>query len=223
MVASARDGSPARLAHALYMRSVWSSTVGNRVKGAQFAGEARAAAARCGSPTAEAQASYALGVALEASNPVEARAHLQHAVDVARAAGNRWIQAFALTEVLALEARRGNPRDALVRYAGVIDLWYRGGDWSNQWLTLRYVFGILVQLQAHLGAATLHGALTAAGAAYALPIDATDAHRMSALADDLRRELGAAIFAAAVRRGAAFTDTETVDFAQEQIQALVEA
>ena len=44
-------------------------------------------------------------------------------------------------------------------YADVIDLWYRGGDWANQWLSLRHVFGILVQLRAHLGAATLHGAL----------------------------------------------------------------
>ena len=37
--------------------------------------------------------------------PVE----LQRAADIAREAGNRWIQAFALTEVLWLEARQGRP------------------------------------------------------------------------------------------------------------------
>ena len=47
MVASAREGSPARLAHALYMRSVAYTSVGDNVKGAQLAGEASAAAAAC--------------------------------------------------------------------------------------------------------------------------------------------------------------------------------
>ncbi len=170
MIASARSGSAARLTHALYMRSVSFTSVGDNVKGAQYAGEARAAAAACGSPTAKAQALYALGLALESTDPEEAAAHLQRAADVALGAGNRWIQAFALTEVLWLQAREGQPREALERYSDVIEIWYRGGDWANQWLSLRHVFGILVQLRAYLGAATLHGALTAAGAAYALPV-----------------------------------------------------
>ena len=220
MVASARQGSPARLTHALYMRSVAYTTVGEHVKGAQFAGEASAAAARCGSPTAQAQASYALGLALESTDPVEAAGHLRRATDLAREAGNRWIQAFALTEVLSLEARDGEPSEALGRYADVIELWYRGGDWANQWLSLRHVFGILVQLRAYLGAATLHGALTAAGAAYALPIEAADAQRITALADELRVQLGPSAFASAVRRGTSLSDGEIVDFARAQIHAL---
>ncbi len=220
MVASARTGSPARLAHALYMRSVAFTSVGDNVNGERYAGEARAAATASGSPTAQAQAFYALGLALESTNPIEAMAHLQRAADVASNAGNRWIQAFALTEVLWLEARQGRPREALARYADVIDLWYRGGDWANQWLSLRHVFGILVQLRAHLAAATLHGALTAAGAAYALPFEAADAQRINALADDLRQELGAATFATAVRRGATLSDGEIIDFSRDQIHAL---
>ena len=220
MVASARSGSPARLAHALYMRSVAFTSVGDSVKGAQLAGESRAAATTSGSPTAQAQALYALGLALESTSPIEATSHLQRAADVASDAGNRWIQAFALTEVLWLEAREGRPREALARYADVVDLWYRGGDWANQWLSLRHVFGILVQLRAHLGAATLHGALTAAGAAYALPFEAADAERITALVDDLREQLGAGAFASAVRRGATLSDGEIIDFVREQIHAL---
>ncbi|MBK5288301.1 MAG: NACHT domain-containing protein [Acidimicrobiia bacterium] len=220
MLASARTGSPARLAHALYMRSVAHTSLGEYVKGAQLAGEARAAAATSGSPTAKAQASYALGLALESANPVEATAHLREAVELARVAGNRWIEAFAQTEVLWLRAREGEPREALARYADVVELWYRGGDWANQWLSLRHVFGILVQLRAHRGAATLHGALTAAGAAYALPFVAADAEHLSILAQQLRGELGASAFAAAVRLGASLSDGEIVEFAREQIDAL---
>jgi len=220
MIASARSGSAARLAHALYMRSVAFTSVGDNVKGAQYAGEARAAATASGSPTAQAQACYSLGLALESTNAIEATAYLQRAADVARDAGNRWIQAFALTEVLWLEARQGRPREALARYADVIDLWYRGGDWANQWLSLRHVFGILVQLRAYLGAATLHGALTAAGAAYALPFEAADAERIGALVDDLRQQLGAATFASAVRRGTTLSDGEIIDFVRDQIRAL---
>ena len=220
MIASARAGSPARLAHALYMRSVSFTSLGANVKGAQLAGEALAAASASGSPTAQAEALYALGLALESTNPVEAMAHLQRSADVARDAGNRWIQAFALTEVLWLEAREGRPREALARYADVVDLWYRGGDWANQWLSLRHVFGILVQLRAHLGAATLHGALTAAGAAYALPFEAANAERITALVDDLREQLGPGTFASAVRRGASLSDGEIIDFVRDQIDAL---
>jgi hypothetical protein len=220
MVESAERGSAARLAHAYYMRSVAYSSVGDFTGGLRFADLAHHAAATSGSPTALAQALYAGGVALTASDPGGATDQLQRAAEVARDAGNRWIQAFALTEVLWLEASQGRPREALHRYADVIDLWYRGGDWANQWLSLRHVFGILVQLRAEFGAATLHGALTAAGAAYALPFGAVDAEHISSLVDDLRKQLGGAAFASAVRRGASLTDGEIVDFVQGQISAL---
>jgi predicted ATPase/DNA-binding SARP family transcriptional activator len=220
MIASARCGSPARLTHALYMRSVSYTSLGDSVKGAQLAGEASASARASGSPTAQAQALYALGLSLESTDPVEAASHLQRSADVAREAGNRWIQAFALTEVLWLRARQGEPRSALADYADVVELWYRGGDWANQWLSLRHVFGILVQLRAHLGAATLHGALTAAGAAYALPFEASDAERINSLVGELRDRLGAGAYAAAVRRGTTLNDGEIIDLVHEQIRAL---
>ena len=102
----------------------------------------------------------------------------------------------------------------------MIDLWFRGGDWANQWLSLRHVFGILVQLDDHRGAATLHGALNAVGAAYALPFEAADAEHIAELVGMLRDHLGAADFAAAVRRGASMTDGQIVDFIQERIIAL---
>jgi tetratricopeptide (TPR) repeat protein len=220
MLDDARDGSPARLVHALYMRSVAYTSVGVPQRGAEFAEEALVLARRSGSPTALAQASYALGLALESSNETAAAALLTQAVEVAAGAGNRWVQAFAMTEVLWLEARQGSPRTALAGFSDVIDLWFRGGDWANQWLSLRHVFGILVQLHDHRAAATLHGALTAVGAAYALPFEASDAEHIAELVGRLRVHLGSADFAGAVRHGASMCDSEIIDFIQERITAL---
>ena len=224
MLDSARsDGSAARLAHALYMHSVADTSVGRSVRGAALAGEAQAAANSSGSPTAKAQAGYALGLVLEATDPAESAALLRAAADTAAATGNRWIEAFALTEVWWLEARLGDARAALAGSADVIQSWYRGGDWANQWLSLRHVLGILHQLGDHRAAATLHGALTASGAAYALPFEPADAERLDAVVVDLRGELGPHEFASAVREGAAMPDPTLVAFVLDRIKMLTGA
>ena len=121
---------------------------------------------------------------------------------------------------MAAKLAKGSARTALAGFADVIDMWFRGGDWANQWLSLRHVFGILVQLRDHHGAATLHGALTAIGAAYALPFEASDAEHIDKLVDQLRDEMRSADFAAAVRRGASMTDGEIVELVQERIRVL---
>jgi len=101
-----------------------------------------------------------------------------------------------------------------------VESWYHGGDWANQWLSLRHVFGILHQLDDHCGAAILHGALTAAGAAYALPFEPADAERLDALVSTLRTQLGPEMFASAVREGAAMPDAALVAFVLRRIAAL---
>lgn len=220
MVDDASTGSPARLAHALYMRSVATASMGDTERGVASADEALAAARRCGSPTALAQALYALGLSTEGEDAAAAAEHLQRAAEVARSAGNRWVEAFALTEVLSLQARNGSSCSALAGFADVIDMWFRGGDWANQWLSLRHVFGILVQLGDNPAAATLHGSLAAIGAAFALPFEASDAERIDTLVEQLRDDMRPAEFATAVRRGASMTDSEIVDFVQARIRVL---
>lgn len=221
MVATARrSGNDARLAHALYMRSVAETSVGNPVQGAVLAGEARAAADASRSPTACASAAYALGLALEATDPTTAREHLERASRTAAEAGNRWIEAFSLTEVHWLQGRHGEHTTALEGFATVIDTWYRGGDWANQWLSLRRVLALFIDMGAYESAATLHGALSAVGASHALPFEPADADRLRHSVDHVRSTLGPATYAAAVRRGASMPDPAIVDFARSQIDAL---
>ena len=111
--------------------------------------------------------------------------------------------------------------DGLRGFAEVIDLWYRGGDWANQWLSMRHVLGILADLGAHRAAAVLHGALVAAGAAAALPFEPGDAKQLAAEANRARDVLGPAEFAAAVRSGAAMSDADTVAYVQSEIDRLL--
>ncbi len=66
------------------MRSVAETSVGRTVQGAILAGEAQATARVSGSPTALAQASYALGLALEGTDPDESLRLLRDAAGRAR-------------------------------------------------------------------------------------------------------------------------------------------
>lgn len=178
---------------------------------------------RCGSPTSAAQAAYALGLALQGTDPDAALHLLGSAARRSSAAGNRWLAGFALTEVHWLTAREGAPLDGLRGYAAVIDTWYRGGDWANQWLSLRHVFGILMQLGEHRPAAVLQGALTAAGAAYALPYEPADAKRLTEDVLSLRHLLGPRGFAEATRQGTALSEGQVVTFVLGEIDRLVGA
>jgi predicted ATPase/DNA-binding SARP family transcriptional activator len=218
MVGAVRaDGSTAQLAHAMYMSSVARTSVGRHDLGLALAEESNEAATATGSPTALAQAEYARGLALRSTDITASDIHLRRSAELGERAGNRWIRAFALTEVHWLSARQGDLIGGLAGYADVIDTWHRGGDWANLWLSLRHVFGILTQLEHHEIAAVLHGALVAAGAAYALPFEPGDAERLEQQAQLLRRVLGPAPFATAVRRGTAMGDSETVSFVQSAI------
>ncbi len=216
-----RSENKGRIAHALYMMSVAATSLGDGIRGAILAGEAREVAREVGSPTAQAQASYALGLALESVDPAEALAHFEAASDHAAAARNRWIEAFILTEVHWLHAKRGDRLSALHGYANVIDLWYRGGDWANQWLSLRRVLAILIDAGALETASVLHGALGAVGASHAMPFEPADAERLTRRIDHLQAQLGPEVFVDAVELGAKMTDPEIVSFVNAQIAMLI--
>jgi predicted ATPase/DNA-binding SARP family transcriptional activator len=219
MVASARTGSTARLAHALYMRSVAETSTGRSVQGAIMAGEAKATARACGSPTAQAQAAYALGLALEGSDPAESLRLLRDSARLARAAGNRWVEAFAHTEVWWLEAQNGDVRTALSGSGIVIDTWHRGGDWANLRLSLRRVFGLLMQIGDHRTAAVLHGALNESGAEAALPFEPHDAEDVEAAVRELGTALGPEPLRVLMAEGVNLSDSELVHLVQTRIAA----
>jgi hypothetical protein len=168
-------------------------------------------------------ADYALGLALAATDPPRARGHLERAARTGVLAGNGWIAAFALTEVYWLEARQGDHIAALTGFGEVINTWYRGGDWSNQWLSLRHVFGILIDIGSFEAAAVVHAVVVAAGVEHALPFQPSDAEHLDSQVDELRALLGPEPFAAALRRGASMSDGEIVEFVIDHIRTVTAA
>jgi hypothetical protein len=138
---------------------------------------------------------------------------------LAGAVDNRWLRAFARTEELNLRAQRGEIDLALTGYRDVVETWFRGGEWANQWLSLRHLFGVFAALGDDEIAAVLHGALDAAGAAAALPFEPSGAARVNALAETVRARYGPAAFDAAVNRGRIMRDEEVIRATLEHLDA----
>ncbi len=66
-------------------------------------------------------------------------------------------------EAAATRGVHGDPATAARMFIDVLDHWDRVGDWSQQWLNLRYVTRLLVRLGADDDAVALHHALVDAG------------------------------------------------------------
>jgi hypothetical protein len=211
--------TPGAVAHAYYMRSVAATSLGDSESAATLAQLSTSAAMQSGSPTANAQAAYALGLSFETTDPAQALRLLDRSVQHAEQVDNRWIRSFALTESLWIRARSGEAQAALRGYHNVIDTWFRGGDWANQWLSLRYVFAIFETLEHDEVAATLHGALENAGAMRALPMGPGTAAEVSGAVDRLTKRLGPSTFAEAAERGRLMRDEEVVRYALAAITA----
>ncbi len=224
MLAAARaSGSDAQLAHACYMRSVAHTSVvehGDLDGARALAEESERAARRSGSPTALAQAAYAAGLSWERDDPARALDLLVTSGRLAGSVHNRWLRAFARTEELYLRAQNGEVDAALEGYREVVDTWFRGGEWANQWLSLRHLFGVFASRPGDEEiAAVLHGALESAGAGAALPFEPSRALRVAALVDAVRARYGRAAFDAAVDRGRAMDDQDVVRMTLDRLDA----
>lgn len=226
MVEAANDsGVDARIAHGLYMNSVARTSIGDAAGGAELAVEARHAARRAGNPTSLSQASYAAGLAHSSlgdpGSVRDALVLLEESVTHAATAGNRWMQAFAMTEAMWLRARLGDTEGALIGYREVVETWFQSGDWANQWLSLRQLAGILAAVGRDEDAALLFGAVTAAGARTALPFAPTDAEDLEELGRQLESRLGAERLTAHRRRGGMMRDESVVAIALAAIDELL--
>ncbi len=222
MVVCARStGDPGRAAHALYMQSVARSSVGEPDVALELARGAHDEAVRSGSPTALARAAYAAALPLGSTDPQRSLELLDSAVELAGSVGGRWMRAFALTQSMWLRAQQGDTEAALRGYREVVADWYRGGDWANQWLSLRQLAGILVSAGRDEEAAQLFGAVSAAGASSALPFAPPDAETLHQVSEDVERRLGSDEVREVKRRGRQMRDEEVVALALAAIDDLV--
>jgi tetratricopeptide (TPR) repeat protein len=158
-----RDDDPIRLVWTLFYVSICHAAMRNPEDGIDAAEESLRVAEQTANPTARSMARYALGLVLKKSDPDRALALFDGAAELAASVQNFWWHGIALMEAAATRAVHGDPTSAARALIEVLDHWDRVGDWSQQWLNVRYVARFLARMGAQDDAVKLHHALVAAG------------------------------------------------------------
>jgi predicted ATPase/DNA-binding winged helix-turn-helix (wHTH) protein len=128
------SGVASRIVHACYMCAVGMSAHADSEGAADYIARARELAAVTGSPTDLASVAVAEGFTNRSDEG--ALAAFLRADELARRAGNRWMGAFALTEAAGFLVHLGDVERGCAALAETVDLWYRSGEWAQQWHTL---------------------------------------------------------------------------------------
>ena len=128
------SGNRSRLVHACYMGAVGHSSNGTYEEADALVARAHDVATLTGSPTDLASVAVARGFASRTED--EALEAFTAGGRIARAVGNRWMHGFAVTEASGLLVSRGELETGCAGLADMVGVWYRAGDWSQQWHTL---------------------------------------------------------------------------------------
>lgn len=163
MVRARSEGDPIRLVWTLFYVAICHAALRSPDDGIAAAEEAVTVSDTIANPTARSMARYALGLVLKKSAPERALDLFDEAAELAASVQNFWWHGIALMEAAATRAVHDEPATAAQALIEVIDHWDRVGDWSQQWLNLRYVTRFLFRVGAVDEAQTLHHALVAAG------------------------------------------------------------
>lgn len=184
------SGNRSRVAHACYFSSVALSSTGRLDEARFHAARARDAGSQTGSPTDMASAFVADGFASDHDQRAALDA-FANADRLARSAGNRWMSAFARTEAAGLLLQRGDLAEGCELLAEMVDLWYRAGEWSQQWHTLSRCVIALDRIGQQELAAEVVGAIEAHAAMSAAPSMTTLRSLAFETRDSLVNALGA--------------------------------
>jgi tetratricopeptide (TPR) repeat protein len=196
MMRARRDDDPIRLVWTLFYVAICQAALRTPEAGLAAAQEALDVADSTANPTAQSMGRYALGLVLKKSEPDRALALFDEAAELAASVQNFWWHGIALMEAAATRAVHGDPAVAATLFIEVVDHWDRVGDWSQQWLNLRYVTRLLVRVGADDDAAALHRALVAAGKSSPMdgppvdPVNALSGVEAVARARSALRQLG---------------------------------
>jgi predicted ATPase/class 3 adenylate cyclase len=188
------------------------ATAGFAEQAARLADAAVPKVDAAGVPMSIAVAHGAKGAALEATDPTAALAAYEHAVQVARQAGTRFMEALIAPRVAALHARTGEPMAALRGFERMLASFGEATDIASVSAWRASLVVLLAKLGRYEASATLNGTfahrIDASGVVPELP------HAVART----RAALGEDAFAAATARGAAKSLREASDFAIEQIR-----
>lgn len=214
MVAAAEaNDDDSRRAHAFYFSSIAMSSLGEYDEGRRFSELSRRAAQRTGGITDMAEAWVSEGFAI-AGDDEAALSALAHADRLARSVGNRWMSAFARTEASGLRVSHGELERGCADLAELVDIWYRAGEWAQQWHTLMRCVIALDRIGQPAVAAEVLGAIEARSALGAPPFKWELRRHLMETRDSLHVQLGASAAAELRASGAALPVVTTVERAR---------
>ena len=181
----------------------------------RLAGQAQAAAAASGAPSALALAAWAMGEIAAITDPRQATEHLQRAAALAAPVGSRLVAGLAEVSLAGLHARHGDAATALGYFQQVIPQWRQAGAWTPQWVTIRTLIDLLTRVGACRDAATLYGAATSATTG--APPYGADADRMHKIVTRLRDTMTVTEFRACTERGERLDSHQVIDLALDAV------
>ena len=183
-------GNASRIAHACYMLALALSSIDGADEARGLATRAYSLGEETGSPTDIASGWVARAFSAQ-DDPVVALEAFTRCDEIASQAGNRWMSAFARTEIGGLRLLLGDLDGATSGLAEAVDTWYRAGEWSQQWLTLTRCVVALSALGQNELAAQVTGAVEQRAAMGAPPVMAPLGERTLAAQEELTGRLGA--------------------------------
>ncbi len=188
------------------------ATAGHTEEALAIADEVVAKVDAAGVPMSIAVAYGGKGAAIEAIDPAAALAAYEHAIEVARRSGNRFMEALIAPRLAALHARSGEPVAALGGFERVLVSFGGATDIASVSAWRASLVVLLAKLGHFQAAATLHGTL-----AGAIDTKGVVPEHPEAVART-RETLGEQAFGVATTRGAAMSLREASDYAIEQVR-----
>jgi hypothetical protein len=195
-------------------------SVADTAGAAQIAADALATARESANPTALAVAWWTVACACSADDPVRASAAIAESLALTRAGAGDGVYGVGLAIASALHTRLDDRTTALASLKEAV----RHGRDTGNGLTIGFAANYGVQAMADLGepdaAAVLAGAFDATYAPFANLMSLPERSLRQAKLDRVRQGLGAEVFDAATRRGAAMSHDEIVDYLLGEIERL---
>jgi hypothetical protein len=173
--------------------------VGDTQRAVLLAGRALVAARASGCPTSLAWALFAMGTAIEESDPEQAERLLDDSVRSARAVESRLALGMALSLLAVLRRRLRRPRDAVANLLELLDQCDRLGNRPQLWHAVREAGMCLDLLGVDEQAVTLLAAVDSAD--LVMPLLPDDRAHLPSLRENLERRLGADAFRRAREAG----------------------
>ena len=183
------SGSRSRIVHACYLGAVGHSSNGDYEEAEALIARASDVAKLTMSPTDLASVEVARGFASRTED--EALKAFTASGRIARAAGNRWMHGFAVTEASGLLVSRGELEAGCAGLADMVGVWDRAGDWSQQWHTLSRCAIALSRIDQAELAVELFGAIERHAMLGVAPMSSTLHDLAFATRDRLVESLGA--------------------------------